>query len=337
MNHGRKYLDAVGGQPTAASALDAAEICLRAGFASRSARHSEGVAAAALWDAALETLSRLWQVEPHLIHPVAGLSNAVRTIAMSIPDDARLALNPLSRQGIRLTFDHREPELLEVDSEGHVDHTSTADFVITQAGNIELGTISHIASANSAIIITDATEHVGRMPVLPHGDVVIARADAWAGFTDTCFIINRNKKLELNTRVLTVASPSLTSMVGSVAALEATQSETELLHRALIDEIRNNLPSGVHALGDRVDRLPHIVTLHVQNIDGEALAGELDRRGFAVGAGSACLGQAQSHSAVLSAIGHTSNNHIRVSLPMTCDNVDGFADALIDSIESLRL
>ena len=71
----------------------------------------------------------------------------------------------------------------------------------------------------------------------------------------------------------------------------------------------------VDVVGDPVDRLPHVLTFSCLYVEGEALLGALDARGFAVGSGSACTSSALEPSHVLAAMGALTHGNIRLALP----------------------
>ena len=50
--------------------------------------------------------------------------------------------------------------------------------------------------------------------------------------------------------------------------------------------------------------------------DGERLASELDRRGVAIGSGSACASNVGLPSHVLAAVGALTHGNVRISLPI---------------------
>ena len=59
-----------------------------------------------------------------------------------------------------------------------------------------------------------------------------------------------------------------------------------------------------------------MVTFSCLYVDGEALVGELDRRGFAVASGSACTSSTLEPSHVLAAMGVLTHGNVRVTLPL---------------------
>jgi cysteine desulfurase len=138
-----------------------------------------------------------------------------------------------------------------------------------------------------------------------------------------------------------VNAPDIPSLIASVSALENVDADIELVHREIIDAIRTALPEGFTSLGDSINRLPHILTITAPDIDGEALAHELDKRGYAVGSASACAVESATASHVLTSIGIPGNNNIRLSLPIHINNrdafdTDAFVAALAQSADSLR-
>src|SRR5665811_989381 len=98
----------------------------------------------------------------------------------------------------------------------------------------------------------------------------------------------------------------------------------------------------VDVVGDADDRLPHVLTFSLLYVDGEALVTELDRRGFAVGSGSACTSSTLEPSHVLAAIGGLTHGNVRITLPLnaiapTLDaDVDRFITELPDAVAVVR-
>ncbi|MFM7145327.1 MAG: aminotransferase class V-fold PLP-dependent enzyme, partial [Actinomycetales bacterium] len=109
----------------------------------------------------------------------------------------------------------------------------------------------------------------------------------------------------------------------------------------LIDLLREQVPArvpDVEVVGDPVNRLPHVLTFSVLYVSGEALVGELDRAGFAVASGSACVAEEHRPSHVLAAMGAYTGGNIRITLPFGCsaDTVHGFLAALAGAVGRLR-
>jgi cysteine desulfurase len=95
---------------------------------------------------------------------------------------------------------------------------------------------------------------------------------------------------------------------------------------------------GVEAVRIGAPALPHVLTLVCDGVDGEAVQAELDRRGFAVGSGSACTAGDYGRSHVLAAMGRDTVGNIRLGLhPAVADDVPAaFAAALADALLALR-
>jgi cysteine desulfurase len=90
--------------------------------------------------------------------------------------------------------------------------------------------------------------------------------------------------------------------------------------------------------GDPDARLPHIVTFSCLYVDGEALVTELDRAGFSVSSGSACVADTRQPSHVLAAMGALTHGNVRVSLPRdaTPQSVEEFVDVLPRIVAAVR-
>lgn len=84
------------------------------------------------------------------------------------------------------------------------------------------------------------------------------------------------------------------------------------LQKSIIDEIPDT-----HINGSQKKRLPHIVNLSVESIEAESIVRELDKKGIAISAGSACTSDSIEISHVIAALGspkHVAGGSIRCSL-----------------------
>ncbi|MBX9246573.1 aminotransferase class V-fold PLP-dependent enzyme, partial [Actinotalea ferrariae] len=126
----------------------------------------------------------------------------------------------------------------------------------------------------------------------------------------------------------------------SLRAVLADRAAADARRRALVDRVRaaaSAVPD-VDVVGDPDHRLPHVLTFSCLYVDGEALVGELDRRGFAVGSGSACTSSALEPSHVLAAMGALTHGNVRIALPADVreDDVDRFCAELPLAVAAVR-
>lgn len=116
-----------------------------------------------------------------------------------------------------------------------------------------------------------------------------------------------------------------------------------------LSALRDRLESGAVQLGARLfgvardgrPRLPNTSYFAFSGLDGDALLGELDRRGFMVGSGAACSSSDPKPSHVLIAMGvdpDLARGAIRVSLGSDQGEaeVDGFLHALQESVSAMK-
>ncbi len=138
--------------------------------------------------------------------------------------------------------------------------------------------------------------------------------------------------------------PDIAAAVAAATALEYLRSAGTAAaerHRAQTERMRAELPNlvtGLFVAGDPVDRLPHIVTFTCEALVGEALVGELDRRGISVASGSACTSDSRMPSHVLAEMGLAGAASVRVSLPYGCtdETVDAFLRELPEAVAVVR-
>lgn len=211
-----------------------------------------------------------------------------------------------------------------------------------QAANTELATaqplaeVIEICRGKQVPLVTDATGTLGLRPVADGWSILFADALTWAGPVGVGILVVADPAAWRNPFSAPGADASTTpadtadvlQSAGAAAALDAVAREMpEVANnlRGLVARIRREVPRAipdVDVLGDPEDRLPHIVTFSCLYADGERLASELDRRGIAVGSGSACASSVGLPSHVLAAVGALTHGNVRVSLPLTATDAD---------------
>ncbi len=342
----RIYLDATSGQPWT-TATDILPAAASFGWALGTGFHAESAKSRALAETALATLASAWGVPVSGIVAVHNLSNAFALAVESLEGNVRYS--PTNRLGAiaAIRSVHPNAQALQVDRGGYIELASigAADWLAVQAGNHETGSLDPLAELRSdtgAKLLVDATEWAGRMDSAPIGDVIVVRASSWGGPLSTCFVVYPEGAPTLSARRRQMLSPEPALVAVAASALErvgdvqARSIEHHVALRTLASSLDKIPGLSVHADFSRA-RLPHILSFSVENIDAEALAHALDQRGFAVGAGSACVGEVGERSHVLTAMGVRAEGNIRVSLPLTAsaDDLEKFAVAVADAISDL--
>ena len=186
-------------------------------------------------------------------------------------------------------------------------------------------------------MVSEAIQVAGHRAVGDAWDVLVAVPRDWGGPPGCAVLVVspdvRWRPDEAPDRGWVGGFPDVAAVAAAATAAEFVEPHWEAQaahHTAMIDRIRTAAErwQGVQAVGDPVDRLPHIVTLVADGIVGEIVVTELDKQSIAVASGSACTADTRMPSHVLEAMGvfdPTSSGSLRVSLPYGC------TDASIDA------
>jgi cysteine desulfurase len=223
-----------------------------------------------------------------------------------------------------------------------------------QSANHEVGTLQPVSEVAAALgdvpLFMDACASMGRLP-LPEGwSGAAGSAHKWGGPAGVGILLVRKGVRWANPfpgddRIdeRTTGFENVPAALAAAAALQAVVNERDEVNArqfALVDRIRATAAEipDVEVVGDRADRLPHLVTFSCLYVDGEALVTELDRRGFGVASGSACTASTLEPSHVLAAMGVLTHGNVRVSLTRdtTEAQVEAFLAVLPGVVADLR-
>lgn len=344
------YLDAVGGQPVLPIAHRAFAAALEQAWPDPARLHHGGRRTGLLLDTARAAIARFLDVRSadtflgassgDLIRASVGGVFAARTAAGA---PARILVS--AAESMAVVFAARAVPGAEVitvplNPTGAIDTEVLASALrdgaavaCVQLANAEVGTsqpleqVHQLCREAGVPLISDATQVAGHDEIGQNWDALIACPRDW-GAPSGCAVLVVQPGLrwqppEAPDRGWVGGFPDVAAAAAAGAAAEyigphwRTQAQ---VHRSMIDDIRvavDELP-GVRAVGDPVDRLPHIVTIVIDDAIGEAVVTDLDARGIAVASGSACTADNRMPSHVLEAMAIITPASVRISLPYGC-------------------
>ena len=364
--------------PAARATLMAA---LDAGWADPRRLYSEARTARALLDQAREVLAGGLGVRPAEVSFLPSGPAALRTGLQGLRyagrrRGPRMVATAVEHSAILTTGRHhaaaaQDPSVfteVPVDRLGRVDLPALGQAIAVegtvlaavQSANAEVGTRQPIAPAADLChaygvpLLVDALASLGRDAPPEHFDVMAGDARSWGGPGGLGVLV-----VPEGTRWRLPGPPSELEHgrtdVEPVVALalaaaeawrqsEAVRADQSASSSALVRRLRaavGDLPD-VEVVGDPDDRLPHVLTFSLLYVDGEALVTELDRRGFAIGSGSACTSSTLEPSHVLAAMGVLTHGNVRVTLPLDPvaptlqDDVSRFIAELPGAVAAVR-
>ena len=364
--------------PAARATLMAA---LDAGWADPRRLYTEGRGARALLDQAREVLAQGLGVRPAELSFLPSGPAALRTGLEGLRHGgrrrgARMAATAVEHSAILATGRYhaaaaQDPSLfaeVAVDRLGRVDLSALEQAVVVpgtvlaavQSANGEIGTrqplerVHALCLTHGVPLLVDAMASLGRDAPPRHFDVLAGDARSWGGPSGLgVLVVPERTRWRLPGPVSEVESgrtdvePMIALALAAAEAwrqTEAKRTDQITSSSAIIRRLRTaagNLPD-VSVVGDPHDRLPHVLTFSLLYVDGEALVVELDRRGFAVGSGSACTSSTLEPSHVLAATGVLTHGNVRVTLPLDpiaptlADDVSRFIAELPDAVATVR-
>ncbi len=369
-NPGPGYLDAVGGQPVLPVATRALVAALDQGWSDPARLHHQGRRAGLVLDTARAAIAGFLEVPAAMCFVGSSGSDVLRAAVMGL-FEARTADGAPPRiligatESMAVVFAARacsgaEVVTVPVDRTGRVELAAFgaelargAAVVCIQQANAEVGTVQPVAEIHAACraagvpMVSDAVQVAGHRPLGQAWDTAVVVPRDWGG-PSGCAVLAvkpdiRWRPPEAPDRGWVGGFPDIAAVAAAASAAEYVGPHWEQqarVHYEMIDRIRRTASTwpGVSAVGDPIERLPHIVTLVAEDVIGEAVVTELDKHTIAVASGSACTADSRMPSHVLEAMGISTTGSLRVSLPYGCthDTIEAFLSTAPGILEQAR-
>jgi len=269
----------------------------------------------------------------------------------------------LEGKGFEVTY-------LSVDRDGLIDPDDVARAITERTvlvsvmhGNNEIGTIEPIAEIatvlrdRDVIFHTDAVQTVGKIPV----DVNVLGVDLMTLSGHKIYgpkgigalYLRKGTKIVPTLygghqeRGLRHGTENVAAVVGFGKACEVAARE-DVSQMETLKGLRDHLATrvtgeseDVYRNGHQVRRLPHILNVSFEGIEAESIVRELDKKGIAISAGSACTSDSVEISHVITALAiprHIAKGSVRFSLgrDTTVEDIDYTADMVAEVVAKLR-
>ncbi len=337
------YLDHVAASPLLPEALEAMLPYFRDNFGNPSSIHSMGEKVEDALNEARQQIASLINVKnpSEIYFTSCGTESnnfALKGVALAHFNQGRhIIVSPvehfsimhciktLEKMGFQITQ-------LSVDKDGLVDPDEVARMITPQTilvsvmhGNNEVGTIEpiqeigRIAREKGVLFHTDAVATTGVIPVDVEAlnvDILSLAADAFYGPKGAAAIyIRKGVRIhplmdggiqEGGRRAGTENVPAIVGM-GVAARVAGQEMEKRIEHsKKLQDLLFKGIPEcvpHVTALGHPTQRLPNIVSVAIEYVEGESILLFLDMEGVHVASGSACVSRSLKVSHVMLAMG----------------------------------
>ncbi len=337
-------------RPEARVAMVAALDCI----GNPSSIHTEGRAAREIVEDARETAAAIFGVEPSRVYFTCGGTEAANWLLQPSGGEA-LALSAVEHPCI-LSGHRFEPEnvrLIPVLEDGSADldaleaALSPGSIAAVQAANNEtgaiqpIGAIARIVHTKGALLICDAVQAIGRLPIrdLEDVDALFFSAHKFGGpkgagaaiFRNSGFMPRPLLKGGGQERRQRSGTENVAAIAGLAAALEVAVAEQgEFCARA--KALQEKVEAGVFSIApdavifaEDANRLPNTTCFAIPGKSAEFSLIAFDLEGVAVSSGSACSSGKVERSHVLAAMGVSldlGRGAIRVSAGWTTTEAD---------------
>jgi cysteine desulfurase len=339
--------------------------------------HSRDVAALTGLENARKIIAESINADPRAIVFTSGATEsnnlAIRGTAIANKKRGKhIITTPIEHQSVmescrRLSDAGYDITYLNVDENGNVSIEEILDairddtvLISIQHANGEIGTlqpideIAKIAAERDIMFHTDATHSYLKVPIdtesNPVNLITLDGHHIHAPKGIGALFIRRKTRISKvleggdEERRLRPGVENIPAAVGLGKAIEIwgeKENEHLLSLRKYMEKRINESLKDFKITGHPTQRVPHIFSMVIEMIEGEAILVHLDMEGFAVSTGSACSSKTLTGSHVLKAIGlppEISHGSVRASFSRfnTKDEIDDFVDTLVPVVERLR-
>jgi cysteine desulfurase len=340
--------------------------------------HTEGRMARAVVEEARDAVGAFLGVRPRQVVFTSGGTEAINAAVYGATrgrPGAPVVVSDVEHSAVREASARAAPvERLPVDGQGRIDTDALvavlarleaagapAGLVHCQVANHEVGTLQPLADVveaahnRGAWVHADACAAAGHHPLdleALGADLVSVSAHKLGGPPGMgALVVRRSLRIDPfvvggdQERARRAGLENVLGIVGFAAAAHAIARDDNLATEA--DAARRRTDAlveaaetidGIHVLGARHDRVPHIACLAVEGVEAEGVVLGLDQAGVAVHSGSSCSSESLAPSAVLQAMGADAERSLRVSVGWSTSDgdVEAFAEALPGVVARLR-
>ena len=315
------YLDHAATTPLGAEAREAMAPWLSGRFGNPSSLHAAGRAAREAVERARGTVAACLGAAREEVIFTSGGTEA-DNLALSIP--GKLAVSAVEHPAVLEPAKARGALILPVDAEGRVDPDSVPSglaLLSVMLVNNEVGTVQPVAklARKGMLLHTDAVQAVGKIPVDVRAldvDLLSLSAHKVNGPQGVGALYVRRGVTPIPRTLgggqengLRSGTENVAGIAGFAAALEAACRGLQK-DMARVGALRDRLQagilkelSGVQVNAGKSARAPHILSVCVEGVDGEAVLMRLDEEGICASSGSACATDSNEPSHVLAAMG----------------------------------
>ena len=365
------YADNAATTPVSREVIDAMSVCFETAWGNPSSQHGKGYEAKALMDDARERIARVFNCKPNELYFTSSGTEAdnwaIKGAARKMKEKGRthIVTSKIEHHAVLNTCESLEKEgfsvtYVGVDSDGKIDLeelrgavTEKTAVVAIMFANNEVGTvepiseITKIAHSKGALMFTDAVQAVGHIDVdlqktkvdmlSLSGHKLHAPKGIGLLFVRRGVVINNLIEGGGQEKRKRGGTENLPYIVGLARALEIAKEnlkynpEIEARRDRLIEELTKIPYSSLN--GHRTKRLPGLVNIGFEFIEGESMLMWLDMAGICASTGSACSSASLDASHVLLAIGVPHERaHGSLRLSITHETTDEDIDYIIENV-----